>query len=383
MNEEIKDELKDIAVKGAPSETMADILLAMNVTALRKIARGMKVKDAAKLDKAALLMAVYPPLSDKDRIFAVLCASSQHALDCLKEQGTTHDELWLARYSFVVPVLCEMHLLWAFKNNDRFEFVVPREVRAVLDGISPDIFAQNRREVDALHNIALAATNLYGFIRLEELFALFCKYTKMNMGQDEISDLVMFLAYLRQEYDCLDGYLINEDLMPYDDDYLSFDYYIERAGDKERYIPGKEEFLRYADYAYIEPTPQTAAFKEFCRTTLGIPEDEIAPLLLDIRDMIQFGEKVPVMLRLIVDYPDEPITNPQMDTLVKLIQDLHNYTRLWLNKGYTADEMLRLFPPEHHDLELSIDPVWLPTPAGRNDPCPCGSGKKYKKCCGK
>jgi len=23
-----------------------------------------------------------------------------------------------------------------------------------------------------------------------------------------------------------------------------------------------------------------------------------------------------------------------------------------------------------------------PTP-GRNDPCPCGSGRKYKKCCGK
>lgn len=22
-------------------------------------------------------------------------------------------------------------------------------------------------------------------------------------------------------------------------------------------------------------------------------------------------------------------------------------------------------------------------PVGRNDPCPCGSGKKYKKCCGK
>jgi len=20
---------------------------------------------------------------------------------------------------------------------------------------------------------------------------------------------------------------------------------------------------------------------------------------------------------------------------------------------------------------------------GRNDPCPCGSGKKYKRCCGK
>jgi uncharacterized protein YecA (UPF0149 family) len=24
-----------------------------------------------------------------------------------------------------------------------------------------------------------------------------------------------------------------------------------------------------------------------------------------------------------------------------------------------------------------------PEVVGRNDPCPCGSGKKYKKCCGR
>src|SRR5262249_42763279 len=27
-------------------------------------------------------------------------------------------------------------------------------------------------------------------------------------------------------------------------------------------------------------------------------------------------------------------------------------------------------------------PVIAKEKAGRNDPCPCGSGKKYKKCCG-
>jgi SEC-C motif-containing protein len=34
--------------------------------------------------------------------------------------------------------------------------------------------------------------------------------------------------------------------------------------------------------------------------------------------------------------------------------------------------------------EISIKnaPVVLGERAGRNDPCPCGSGKKYKKCCG-
>jgi len=30
-----------------------------------------------------------------------------------------------------------------------------------------------------------------------------------------------------------------------------------------------------------------------------------------------------------------------------------------------------------------IAPTVRDTPKiGRNDPCPCGSGKKYKKCCG-
>jgi preprotein translocase subunit SecA len=29
-----------------------------------------------------------------------------------------------------------------------------------------------------------------------------------------------------------------------------------------------------------------------------------------------------------------------------------------------------------------IAPVVKDSKVGRNDPCPCGSGKKYKKCCG-
>jgi len=29
-----------------------------------------------------------------------------------------------------------------------------------------------------------------------------------------------------------------------------------------------------------------------------------------------------------------------------------------------------------------VDPLKAKAQPGRNDPCPCGSGKKYKKCCG-
>lgn len=31
---------------------------------------------------------------------------------------------------------------------------------------------------------------------------------------------------------------------------------------------------------------------------------------------------------------------------------------------------------------MSICDVYMNAKAQRNDPCPCGSGKKYKKCCG-
>lgn len=50
-------------------------------------------------------------------------------------------------------------------------------------------------------------------------------------------------------------------------------------------------------------------------------------------------------------------------------------------------------PPVPEELSKMSNPL-NPIPAtplkvmaggkvGRNDPCPCGSGKKYKKCCGK
>jgi hypothetical protein len=43
-------------------------------------------------------------------------------------------------------------------------------------------------------------------------------------------------------------------------------------------------------------------------------------------------------------------------------------------RGLPEDETERWEPPQ---------PYIAPPKIGRNDPCPCGSGKKYKKCCGK
>ena len=56
----------------------------------------------------------------------------------------------------------------------------------------------------------------------------------------------------------------------------------------------------------------------------------------------------------------------------KAITHFVNHVPLWQNKGHSASEMARQM--------IALTRKRMP---GRNDPCPGGSGKKYKQCCGR
>lgn len=68
----------------------------------------------------------------------------------------------------------------------------------------------------------------------------------------------------------------------------------------------------------------------------------------------------------------------------KLLWNMHDAKAEWL---YGMDEWSNIFDDEKRkqikrDFNKSKQVV-VGEKIGRNDPCPCGSGKKYKKCCGK
>ncbi len=78
--------------------------------------------------------------------------------------------------------------------------------------------------------------------------------------------------------------------------------------------------------------------------------------------------------------------NPAVVT-VKTKKRLNQVTAQFKEKGWRYTIELEPDKPEDiTQLELLLNP---PQPKiaekkiGRNDPCPCGSGKKHKKCCGK
>ena len=85
-----------------------------------------------------------------------------------------------------------------------------------------------------------------------------------------------------------------------------------------------------------------------------------------------------------------PIEEMEADTKVSLDIDL---PKLYMNMVgcnaewlYTLEEWDALLTPEQrkalYKKEKSSKTVVKPPKVGRNDPCPCGSGKKFKYCCG-
>jgi len=48
---------------------------------------------------------------------------------------------------------------------------------------------------------------------------------------------------------------------------------------------------------------------------------------------------------------------------------------------YTSNENAVEYTGDEEIENLPVQPIHVEAKAGRNDPCPCGSGKKYKKCC--
>lgn len=100
------------------------------------------------------------------------------------------------------------------------------------------------------------------------------------------------------------------------------------------------------------------------------------------------------LTRVRIQIVDEPVNQPPDDQAnAPENQNLsHEENAETLSKNNRAIQQPELKHEEQQNLSYSgtsnnemqvKKPVKAPPRIGRNDPCPCGSGKKYKKCCGK
>jgi len=158
---------------------------------------------------------------------------------------------------------------------------------------------------------------------------------------------------------------------------------------KEAYSQEKDrgELQRFwADYFNIE--------QGIYEQLLEDPDQEVKGTLTELAE--KYEVSIPVMTGFLDGINDSlaeenPIETMDESTEVNLIFDKE---KLYKNMvGAQADWLYELpqweeIIPEERRKELYIEQKQSGTirkdkKIGRNDPCPCGSGKKYKKCCGK
>lgn len=134
--------------------------------------------------------------------------------------------------------------------------------------------------------------------------------------------------------------------------------------------------------------------KEIYEALLSNPEEEVRGTVQELAK--RYGQDVMTMVGFL-DGIDESLKSPnpletlEEDTEVNLIYDK---ALLYKNMvGAKADWLYELpqwdsiFSESERKVlykeQKESGTVRKEKTAGRNDPCPCGSGKKYKKCCGR
>ena len=134
--------------------------------------------------------------------------------------------------------------------------------------------------------------------------------------------------------------------------------------------------------------------KEIYEKLLENPDEEVKGTVKELAE--KYGIEVFTMTGFLDGINDSlkepnPIEEMEEDTVVSLAFDKESlYKNMvdakadWL---YELPQWDNIFTPERkkelYREQKQSGTIRKEKKIGRNDPCPCGSGKKYKKCCGK
>ena len=204
------------------------------------------------------------------------------------------------------------------------------------------------------------------------------------------------------------------------DDFDSYDELRAEQEGKPFYVPEKELLLKYQDDFYIEETKEFLALSAFLHDKLKLKRAD--DILEDLQLVARTGDNDPQRIIWEVERMAGKSCFGSTEKINEFFQyyfAMCNNTRIAANRGFTPNEMrersggpprsiefgpnisrsLQTGEMDIGELRRGIFSLNIPMPwkagmlsdlerveqkkPGRNDPCPCGSGKKYKRCCGR
>ena len=225
-----------------------------------------------------------------------------------------------------------------------------------------------------LDSYARAAVNLYGIISRDDFIDIFNKQNSDQTSSEEIYILLLPLVLKEGWYGFYKEYIVHYSFF---DDFDQVHYLLEHQADKPRYIPKKNEFHKYVIEDYVD-NEHWWNVGHFMRDVFGYNKDT-SEGYEEIRNYITYGDGIRELGSILDRHNLMLSGEEQLQNFINRIMLAKNNTRIWENNGYTPSELHEIVSSRNQNI-IKFPTLQRPK-IGRNDACPCGSGKKYKKCC--
>lgn len=398
-------------------------------------ARSFELRKCSGLRKAALI----------DRILECFCTEEmlRSRLSCLTEEQMSlfRKACDIPQDISINEIMCGMQLciywLGSFeKSTDRFS--VFEEVAEVFTKIDDETFRKEQIKKGWMMKCIQFFINYYGIAPVEIMYELY----KLRV-KDTIDEMITML--LGMPVDIVESCIFPmesfgmQDWLKDDPIYSSrglfihipilkdgeFDYLLDQQMDKEFYIPSVQQIEEICSIGYEASSLAYKKLETFFMRKMDMPYEHAVTWCLQVWANSYEGETPTDVINKMSEADIEFKSEKQMNEFVGLLMDAHNNTRMKENRGHKPSELARrefaggmptIVPGSSHaaamlrdaapylgDMGISVDlegnadtittamyPNGLEGNAVRvekkiypNDPCPCGSGKKYKKCCGR
>ena len=203
-----------------------------------------------------------------------------------------------------------------------------------------------------------------------------------------------------------------------------FDYLLRQQMDKDFYIPSAQQIDEICRIGYEASSSAYKKLESFFIKKLKFSYEQAVTWCLQVWANSYEGESPSKIINKMTEANIE-FEEKMINELLELLVAAHNNTRMKENRGYKPSEMVRkksvdkmptIVPassnaaailkdaaPQLQAMGVPVDlngntdviqttmfpiglngePIRVEKKIYPNDPCPCGSGKKYKKCCGK
>lgn len=227
-----------------------------------------------------------------------------------------------------------------------------------------------------LKDYIIALTNLYGIVSKAKVVEV---YNLQNQSRITEQDLLALPAGVLDKgfVSLYRDHFVNHSILEFDE----FDHMMAKKAGKPYYIPPKADLLKYVKNGYFEGNAEYARLINYVKKNFFDDDQEAESFCEDIYGTCQFDFDIQTIFQRFNDRQISFKNQEQLNEVMQLIMDLANNVRIWENNGHTPKEIFEKV--EKPNLRpLPNQPfVAKKVKIGRNAPCPCGSGKKYKKCC--